>query len=98
MAHCQSRFQSINRGMQMNKSFKWLGGLITNPTTGKISHSKLWANVAAAAATYKFVLLPDLDADIWIAYLGLVGGYAVARKWLSTRTNPNSRWEKSENE
>lgn len=78
----------------MINSIKWLSGLITNPATGKISHSKLWANVAAGAATYKFIALPVLDADIWIAYLGLVGGYAVARKWLSTRTKET----KNENE
>lgn len=67
------------------KLFKYFGGLVNNVATGQLSHSKLWANVAAAAATYKFIALPDLDAEIWVAYLGIVGGYAVAMKWIAAK-------------
>lgn len=70
----------------MGKCLSYLGGLFNNAATGEMSHSKLWANVAAGAATYKFITLPDLNAEIWVAYLGIVGGYAVARKWLATKT------------
>ena len=52
--------------------------IIKNPATGKVSHSKLWANIACAAATYKFVAAADAPSEIWAIYLGIVGGYAVA--------------------
>lgn len=50
-----------------------------------LSHSKLWANVACAAGTFKFVMLPDPSAEIWAVYLGIVGGYAVARSFVSVK-------------
>ncbi|HGG9679855.1 TPA: hypothetical protein ACJJ9X_002165, partial [Neisseria meningitidis] len=53
--------------------------------TGNVSHSKLWANVACAAGTFKFVMLPDPSAEIWAVYLGIVGGYAVARSFVSVK-------------
>ncbi|HFS6718447.1 TPA: hypothetical protein ACX9O6_002078, partial [Neisseria meningitidis] len=45
----------------------------------------LWANVACAAGTVKFVMLPDPSAEIWAVYLGIVGGYAVARSLVSVK-------------
>ncbi|WP_231867732.1 hypothetical protein [Snodgrassella sp. CFCC 13594] len=69
----------------MKTILKWPLGLITNPGTGAISHSKLWANVAAATGTYKFVVEPAPPYEVWIAYLGLVGGYAVARRWIAAK-------------
>ena len=59
--------------------------IIRNPATGKVSHSKLWANVACAAATYKFVIAPDAPSEIWAIYFGIVGGYAVARSYVSVK-------------
>lgn len=62
--------------------------LVTNPATGRLSHSKLWANVACGAATGLFVyqgLQGTLDADVWLVYLGVVGGYSAARSWIATR-------------
>lgn len=59
--------------------------IIRNPATGKMSHSKLWANVACAAGTYKFLILPDPSMEIWAVYLGIVGGYAVARSFVSVK-------------
>lgn len=59
--------------------------IIRNPATGKVSHSKLWANVACAVATYKFVVAPDAPSEIWAIYLGIVGGYAVARSFVSVK-------------
>lgn len=59
--------------------------IFKNPTTGNVSHSKLWANVACAAGTFKFVMLPDPSAEIWAVYLGIVGGYAVARSLVSVK-------------
>nr|WP_257618213.1 hypothetical protein [Neisseria meningitidis] len=45
----------------------------------------MWANVACAAGTVKFVMLPDPSAEIWAVYLGIVGGYAVARSLVSVK-------------
>ena len=62
--------------------------LFTNPATGHLSHSKLWANVACAVATAMFIQQGwrgTLGADIWLAYLGMVGGYSAARSWIATR-------------
>lgn len=69
----------------MKNWIKWPLGLITNPVTREISHSKLWANIAAATGTYKFVVEPAPPYEVWIAYLGLVGGYAVARRWIAAK-------------
>ncbi|OHX10278.1 MULTISPECIES: hypothetical protein [Chromobacterium] len=65
-----------------------LADLFTNPTTGRLSHSKLWANVACAAATGMFVyqgVAGTLTAEVWLIYLGVVGGYSAARSWIATK-------------
>ena len=62
--------------------------LFTNPATGRLSHSKLWANVACAVAPAMFIQQGwrgTLGADIWLAYLGTVGGYSAARSWIATK-------------
>lgn len=61
--------------------------LFTNPQTGKLSHTRLWANVASLVATIQFVRLNTTDWQLWLVYLGCVGGYAVARKFLANREN-----------
>ncbi|WP_440217233.1 hypothetical protein [Chromobacterium piscinae] len=62
--------------------------LIKNPATGRLSHSKLWANIACAAATFLFLVdgwRGTLTADVWLIYLGVVGGYSAARSWIATK-------------
>ena len=59
--------------------------IVKNPAPGNVSHSKLWANVACAAGTYKFLILPDPSVEVWAVYLGIVGGYAVARSLVSVK-------------
>ena len=59
--------------------------IFKNPATGKVSRSKLWANVACAAGTYKFLILPDPSVEVWAVYLGIVGGYAVERSLVSVK-------------
>ncbi len=52
--------------------------LITDERTGRLSHTKLWPNVANLVATVLFARagwLDQLTVDIWWAYLGCVGGY-----------------------
>lgn len=46
---------------------------------GKLSHSKLWPNVAAAVSTGMFVyqgVTRQLTVDVWLVYLACVGGYS----------------------
>lgn len=62
-----------------------------NPSTGKYSHSKIWANVACGAATYKFLSVPDMPSEIWAIYLGVVGGYAVARSFVAVKRQEAER-------
>ncbi|MXR36726.1 hypothetical protein [Craterilacuibacter sinensis] len=63
-----------------------LSDLISNPDTGRMSHTKLWANVACATATGMFVyqgMHNTLSTDTWLIYLGLVGGYAAALRLIA---------------
>ncbi|MCG8993234.1 hypothetical protein LH427_09640 [Laribacter hongkongensis] len=63
-----------------------LSDLVSNPDTGRLSHTKLWANVACAAATGMFVyqgIKGTLSTDTWLIYLGLVGGYAAALRMIA---------------
>lgn len=59
--------------------------LFTNPQTNRLSHTRLWANVASCIATIQFVRLNTDDWQLWLVYLGCVGGYAVARRFLAVR-------------
>lgn len=46
---------------------------------GKLSHAKLWPNVASAAATAVFTyqgFTHQLTATTWLIYLACVGGYS----------------------
>jgi hypothetical protein len=55
-----------------------LRDLITG-VDGKLSHAKLWPNVASAVATGMFVyqgVTRQLTIDTWLVYLGCVGGYS----------------------
>lgn len=62
----------------------WLKTLFTNDL-GKISHNKVWSNIAYAAATYKFITIPEPSTDIWWAYLGVVGSAAIASKLIQMK-------------
>lgn len=61
--------------------------LITNPQTGRLSHTRLWANVASLIASVQFVRLNTTDWQLWLVYLGCVGGYAVARYLIAQGNN-----------
>ncbi len=46
---------------------------------GKLSHAKLWPNIASAVATGMFIyqgVRNQLTFDTWLIYLGCVGGYS----------------------
>lgn len=65
------------------KLIKWLSGLVSNPATGQISHTKLWANVAALAMTVKFAGTSDAPEWLWWAYGAMVGGYALIKRGIA---------------
>lgn len=62
--------------------------LITTPD-GRISHSKVYANVGGLVATWVIIRLTLKDAltwDVFALYLGTVGGfYYVIGKWLDLK-------------
>lgn len=63
-----------------------LRDLVTDAGGKTLSHTKLWANVAFAAATAAFIKQAwagTITAEIWWAYLGCVAGAATASKFLS---------------
>ena len=65
-----------------------LRDLITDAGGQTLSHSKLWSNLACAAATFAFLRqawVGSISAEIWLAYLGCVGGATVASKYLSLK-------------
>lgn len=71
-----------------------LSDLISNPNTGRMSHTRLWANIACATATGMFIyqgVKATLTTEAWLIYLGLVGGYSAAlhliEAWLG-RSKP----------
>ncbi|UOO89610.1 hypothetical protein LVJ82_01090 [Vitreoscilla massiliensis] len=71
------------------KSF--VKALAGNEVTGAPSHTKIWASVACATATWKFIHIPEPSVDIWMAYLGLVGGYALGRRWIAAKQDVETK-------
>ena len=65
------------------KFLKWLSGLVCNPATGQISHTKLWANIAAALMSYKFFHAVNAPEWQWWAYGMMVGGYALIKRGIA---------------
>ncbi|AUH53185.1 hypothetical protein CXB49_21515 [Chromobacterium sp. ATCC 53434] len=64
--------------------------LLRNPHSRRLSHSRLWANVACAAATAMFIRdgwRGTLTPDIWLIYLGVVGGYSASLRMIAAYRN-----------
>lgn len=59
--------------------------LITDCTTGNLSHTKIWSHVAYATVTVKFIMTQDLPVEIWFIYLGIVGSHNILSKWIATK-------------
>jgi hypothetical protein len=62
--------------------------LITDPTTGCISHTKVWTNIAYATTTGVFIMQAykaTLTPDIWLIYLAVVGAHNVASKMITAK-------------
>lgn len=65
-----------------------LSDLVQDAGTGQLSHTKLWANIAYAAATVAFVKQAwagTLTGEIWLFYLGVVGAHGTLSKLISMR-------------
>jgi len=65
-----------------------LSDLITDAGTGMVSHTKLWANIAYAAATVAFCYMAyagTASAEIWLIYLASIGASATLSKLLSLK-------------
>lgn len=63
-----------------------LSELISNPDSGRLSHTKLWANIACATASGMFIyqgVKATLTSETWLVYLGLVGGYSAALRLIA---------------
>ena len=59
----------------------------------RLSHTKLWSNIAYAAATLVFLLEAwkgTLTSDIWLVYLAVVGAHTTASKFLSMKYGKTS--------
>lgn len=62
--------------------------LITDPVTGTTSHTKLWSNIAFAAATIIVIGLAwkgNLSTEMFGIYLAVVGVSTTASKYLSRK-------------
>lgn len=64
--------------------------IITDCATKQLSHTKLWTNIAYLAATLAFLKLTILSPEpppieLWLVYLGVVGGHNVISKLLSMK-------------
>ena len=56
--------------------------------SGRLSNSKLWSLVGCAVATWIVIMLTIKDKMTWeifLAYLGTVGGFSQISKWLAYR-------------
>jgi hypothetical protein len=66
--------------------------LITDANGKTLSHTKLWANVAFACASFAFTRMAlgypaTVPSEIWWAFLGCVGASGAASKLMSLRYN-----------
>lgn len=75
--------------MRMKTTAKtFLLELLTDPGTGKPSHTRLLSLVGGLAAIVMFVcpkLLGTQDAEVWAMYLAGINGHAVYSKFLSLK-------------
>mgnify|MGYP001619365518 CR=1 FL=1 len=72
-----------------------LKDLISTPK-GKVSHTKFWANIAYATATVIISVVTYKDKLTWelfVIYLAVVGGSAIASKLVALRYGPESKKE-----
>jgi hypothetical protein len=67
---------------------KRLAELVTDANTGRLSHTKLWPNIANAAATVVFLREGwdhRLTPEVWGVFLTAVGGYTVLMRYVTRK-------------
>lgn len=67
---------------------QWRDLITDSAERDKISHTKVWSNLAYAAATAVFIVQAfkgTLEADVWLIYLGVVGAHSAASKVVSLK-------------
>jgi hypothetical protein len=63
--------------------------LYTDPKDGTLSHTRIGMIVAGLVFTVKMAAhMPD-SWELWLTYMGTVGGYAVARQWVAGKAQQN---------
>lgn len=63
-------------------------GMISDAGTGKVSHTKVWANIAYAVATWvviRLTIMGKLDFEIFGLYLAVVAASASASKFFALK-------------
>ena len=58
---------------------------------GNFNAAKWWSTVAYSVGTFvivKMAIIGTLTAEIFFAYLGIVGGADVAKKWITVSNAP----------
>ena len=65
--------------------------------SGKISHTKFWSNVAYLVGTISFIKInfsehpPEYLPELWLFFLGVIGGNSAVSKWISLKYANNKR-------
>ena len=75
-----------------------LRDLITDAATGRLSHTRLLANIAYASSTAVIIAADSSAAifpEVFFIYLGTVGASATASKFLSLKYGKPSEEEKA---
>lgn len=83
VSQTQNTQETVSQQTPKKGFIHWLSGLVSNPATGLISHTKLWANIAGATMTYKFAATPNAPEWLWWAYGAMVGGYALVKRGIA---------------
>lgn len=61
---------------------------------GRLSHTKLWPNIASLVATGMFIyqgVKGTLTNDTWLIYLGCVGGYSAVITAIVARASKSPK-------
>lgn len=74
-----------------------MSDLYSSDGSGKVSHTKFWANVAYFVSTIAFLKInfdhtqTHLIPEIWLIYLGVVASNASVSKWIAVKGNNNRK-------
>lgn len=64
---------------------KILKDLLCKADDGRVSHTKLGMIIAGATMTYHMLTSLPSDPLLWLVYLGTVGGYAAATRFIERK-------------